>query len=79
MNHSLYGADRLTHLKIVVVALIGGILVAGVGIAARGSADDTGAATAKLQSEGRVAQGYGPVIKAGAPVVVSTRDAATVR
>jgi hypothetical protein len=34
MNWSLYTADRATHLKIVVVALIAGILVAGFGIAA---------------------------------------------
>ena len=35
MNWSLYTADRATHLKIVVVALIAGTLVAGFGIAAR--------------------------------------------
>ena len=32
MNYSIYGADRTTHLKVVVVALISGILVAGFGI-----------------------------------------------
>ena len=32
MNHSIYSADRTTHLKVVVVALISGILVAGFGI-----------------------------------------------
>jgi hypothetical protein len=32
MNHSIYRADRTTHLKVVVVALISGILVAGFGI-----------------------------------------------
>ena len=32
MNYSIYGADRSTHLKVVVVALIAGILVAGFGI-----------------------------------------------
>jgi hypothetical protein len=32
MNHSIYSADRTTHLKVVVVALIAGILVAGFGI-----------------------------------------------
>jgi hypothetical protein len=35
MNWSLYTADRATHLKIVVVALIAGTLIAGFGIAAR--------------------------------------------
>ena len=29
MNHSIYSADRTTHLKIVVVALVAGIVVAG--------------------------------------------------
>ena len=37
MNHSIYSADRMTHLKIVVVALVVGILVAGFGISARNS------------------------------------------
>ena len=35
MNHSIYSADRSTHLKIVVVALVAGIAVAGFGISAR--------------------------------------------
>ena len=35
MNYSIYGADRTTHLKVVVVALIVGILVAGFGISMR--------------------------------------------
>jgi hypothetical protein len=34
MNH-FYSADRTTHLKVVVVALIAGILVAGFGISMR--------------------------------------------
>ena len=40
MNHSIYSADRSTHLKIVVVALVAGIAVAGFGISARTSSDD---------------------------------------
>jgi hypothetical protein len=35
MNWSLYTADRATHLKIVVVALVAGTLIAGFGIATR--------------------------------------------
>ena len=31
MNHSIHSADRATHLKIVVVALVAGIAVAGFG------------------------------------------------
>ena len=34
-NTSIRTADRLTHLKIVVVSLVAGIVVVGVGIAAR--------------------------------------------
>ena len=39
MNHSIYSADRATHLKIVVVAVVAGIAVAGLGISARVSSD----------------------------------------
>ena len=35
MNHSIHSADRSTHLKIVVVALVAGIAVAAFGISAR--------------------------------------------
>jgi len=35
MNHSIYSADRVTHLKIVVAALIAAIAVVGVGISVR--------------------------------------------
>ncbi|MGX7742823.1 hypothetical protein [Rhodopseudomonas parapalustris] len=41
MNHSLHSADRATHLKIVVVALVAGISVAGLGIMARTTAADS--------------------------------------
>jgi hypothetical protein len=34
MNH-FYSADRTTHLKVVIVALVAGILVAGFGISMR--------------------------------------------
>ena len=40
MNHSIYSADRTTHLKIVVVALVAGIAVAGFGISARSISSD---------------------------------------
>ena len=40
MNHSIYSADRTTHLKVVIVALIAGILVAGFGISMRNSLDE---------------------------------------
>ena len=65
MNHSIYSADRTTHLKIVVVALVAGIAVAGFGISARTNSDDY-AQTAR-------------VIKAGKAVTVTSSDTSTVR
>ena len=72
MNHSIYGADRLTHLKIVVVALIGATLVAGVGIAARDTSATSGVTTARNQE-------LVPMIRAGQPVVVGDREVSMVR
>ncbi len=66
MNHSIYSADRSTHLKIVVVALVAGIAVAGLGISARSNSDDGYAQTAR-------------VIKAGKPVAISSTDTSMVR
>jgi len=65
-NFSMFTADRTTHLKIVVVALVAGILVAGFGISARTNADDGYTQTAR-------------VIKAGKPVTVTSTNAALVR
>jgi L-asparaginase/Glu-tRNA(Gln) amidotransferase subunit D len=66
MNHSIYSADRTTHLKIVVVALVVGILVAGFGISARNSSDEGFTQTAR-------------VMKAGKPVVVTSSGNSVVR
>ena len=66
MNHSIYSADRTTHLKVVIVALIAGIFVAGLGISARINSDETYTQTAK-------------VIKAGKPVAVGSSNASMVR
>jgi hypothetical protein len=66
MNHSIYSADRTTHLKIVVVALVAGIAVAAVGISARINSDDGYAQTAR-------------VIKAGKAVTITSSDASVVR
>jgi hypothetical protein len=64
MNHSIHSADRATHLKIVVVALIAGIAVAGFGISARTNSDYTQTAH---------------VVKAGKAITVTSSDAALVR
>ena len=61
MNHSIYSADRSTHLKIVVVALIAGIVVAGFSISARTTPSDEGyTQTATRRPEGRQAGGRSP-------------------
>ena len=65
MNHSIYSADRGTHLKIVVIALVAGIAVVGLGISARSNSDDGYAQTAR-------------VIKAGKPVTVTSTDASII-
>jgi len=64
MNHSIHSADRATHLKIVVLALVAGISVAGFGILARSNVDYSQTAH---------------VIKAGKPVVVTSSDASRIR
>ena len=64
MNHSIHSADRTTHLKIVVVALVAGIAVAAFGISARSGSDFTQTAH---------------VMKAGKPVVVTSSDLSLVR
>ena len=64
MNHSIHSADRSTHLKIVVVALVAGIAVAAFGISARTGADYTETAQ---------------VVKAGKAVVITSANTSTVR
>ena len=52
MNHSIYSADRSTHLKIVVVALVAGVAVAAFGISARTNSDDY-TQTARVMKAGK--------------------------
>jgi hypothetical protein len=66
MNHSIHSADRSTHLKIVVIALVAGIAVAAFGISARSNADFT-----------QTAQSH--VMKAGKAVVITSSETSTVR
>ena len=64
MNHSIHSADKATHLKIVVVALVACIAVAALGISARTNADYSQTAH---------------VVKAGKPVVVTSSDVSKVQ
>ena len=66
MNHSIHSADRSTHLKIVIVALVAGGIVASFGFAARNAATDGGTQTAR-------------VMKAGKPVVFTSSDTVATR
>ena len=66
MNHSIYIADQATHLKIVVVALVVGVLVTSLSILARLIAADGYLQTAR-------------VIKAGAPITVTSSNTSMVR
>ena len=63
-NSSIITADRTTHLKIVVIALVAGIAVAGFGISARTNTDYSQTAH---------------VLKAGKPVVVTSSDLSKVQ
>jgi hypothetical protein len=60
----MHSADRGTHLKVVIVALAAGIMVAGFSILARTNADYS-----------QTAQ----VVKAGKPIAVTSSDATLVR
>jgi hypothetical protein len=64
MNHSIHSADRATHLKIVMVALVAGGVVAAFGISARSNVDYSQTAH---------------VIKAGKPVVITSSDSSVIR
>ncbi|WP_022722610.1 hypothetical protein [Rhodopseudomonas sp. B29] len=67
MNHSIHSADRATHLKIVVVALVAGICITSLGIFARAGADYS-----------QQAQSV-PVIKATKQITVTSSDTSMVR
>jgi hypothetical protein len=67
MNHSIYSADRSTHLKIVAVALVAGISLMTFGIATR-STGDSSANTQTVR-----------VIKADKPVMVTSSGTSMIR
>ena len=66
MNYSIYSADRTTHLKIVVVALVTGITIAGLGLSSRINFD-----AASTHTEGAV--------KADKPWAMTSSDALITR
>ena len=64
MNHSIYSADRTTHLKIVIVALMVGIAIANLAILSRAGSDTSSTAS---------------VLRAGKPVAITSSDATITR
>jgi hypothetical protein len=71
-NTSLMSANGATHVKIVAVSLLAGIVLVGVGIAARPNFKDGTAPSNRMEATG-------PVIKAGKPVSFSERGGGTIR
>jgi hypothetical protein len=71
MNSSLATADRITHLKVVVVALVAAILVVAGGIAARVTSMDT--EIARVRTQGVV------VVKAGTPTAYTRTETPSIR
>ena len=61
MNHSIYSADRMTHLKIVAIALVSAIAVLGL-------------VTASHIASGAGSVSTMALVKAGKPMVVSSSD-----
>jgi len=69
MAHSLIGADRTTHLKILAVALTAGIIFVLIGIGAR--LGDFETAGAMMQNQ--------PVVKAGKSTIFTSGYDVTIR
>jgi hypothetical protein len=64
MNHSMYSADRATHLKIVVIGLICATVVAAVGIFAQVSSNiDLGTAALVKAGQPTTMSGHIPEIR----------------
>ena len=63
MNHSMYSADRRTHLKIVVIGLLCATLVAAVGIFAQVSDVDLGTAPLVKAGQSTALSGDLPAIR----------------
>ncbi len=68
-NFSMFSADRMTHLKVVAVALVCATLVAGIGVAAR-VADSSPATDGRIEAT---------VVKASKPMTASATADRTIR
>ncbi len=73
-NSSLLSANKSTHVKIVAVALVAGIAVIGVGLAAK---HDLG--TDVLMTPGGKLEANGPVIRAGKPTMITSGGDTVIR
>jgi hypothetical protein len=67
MNHSFYSADRSTHLKIVVAALVAAIAVSGLALSSR------------INTDQGSSQQTAHVVKAGKPVAITSSGASLIR
>jgi hypothetical protein len=70
MNFSLHTADRMTHVKIVAVALVAATVVTVVGLTARAGGDGSNLAAKPTQTQ---------VVKAGKPTIYTSNGALVVR
>jgi hypothetical protein len=68
MSHSLIGADRRTHIKIIAVALVSSIMLVMFGLIVR--TDNSEIATARL---------HGPALKIGKSTTATAREGSTIR
>jgi hypothetical protein len=66
MNHSIYSADRTTHLKIVIVALVAGTAIANLALFFH-----AGSNTSSIEAAG--------VLRAGKPVAMTSSDSSITR
>jgi hypothetical protein len=66
MNHLIYSADRTTHLKIVIMALVVGIAGVGLALSFRSNSDTASTQTARI-------------VKAGKPLLVTNSGTLVIR
>jgi hypothetical protein len=70
MGSSLLSADRNTHIKITVVALVAAIIMVAIGVNARNASTEAEMARSDVD---------GPVLKAGKPATFTSSDHAATR